>query len=79
MKTLFEVNIRLYVVAEDEREAKYEATKVSDPDSCDVEVMEAETVDSVWANAIPFGGEDDRKCKEYLSVTRKLKKHKEGA
>ena len=70
MKTLFEVNIRLYVVAEDEQEAKYEAMKVSDPDSYDVKVMEAKTVDSMWANLIPFGGEDDRKCKEYLSVTK---------
>ena len=74
MKKLFEVNIRLYVVAEDPSEAEYEAMKVSDPDTCDVEVSEAKTVDSVWANVLPFGAEDDRTCKEYLSV----KAEKEG-
>ena len=66
MKKLYEVKILLYVVAENKDDAKYEAMKVYDPDTCDVEVTGAKTIDSRWVNAIPFGAEDDRKCKEYL-------------
>ena len=66
MKKHYEVNIRLYVVADNRDDAKDEVKKVNDLDACDMVVSRAKTVGSLWANAIPFGNDDDRTCKEYL-------------
>ena len=63
---LFEVNISLYVVASNEEDAKYVAMRANDPDTVDIAVNEATSVDYRWVDDFPFGGDGVKTCKEYL-------------
>jgi len=66
MKKLYEVEIRYYVMAENETEAE----AIRTDDGVTLEVNEAFTVDSEWWDTIPFGGDDDRTCGEILGAQR---------
>lgn len=67
-KKLHEVTLKVYVMAENERDAFNAATNI-DVHHCfdDAEIFPAESVDSNWWEAVPFGGDDDRTCGEILS------------
>lgn len=58
MKKLYEVTIKLMVIADDEDEARYVAGD-ADVDACDVEIEKATECLPGWENAIPFCVQDD--------------------
>lgn len=65
MKKLYEVTIGMMIMAEDEEDALFQA-RMADIGACNVEVVEAASILPGWSDAIPFGAEDDRICKELL-------------
>ena len=62
MKKLYEVRKLYYVLAEDELGA--ECCYV--PYGATAEVIEVNSVAANWLDLIPFGGDDDRTCREIL-------------
>ena len=61
MKKLYEVKIRLYVMAEDEDEAIAVAFGPdADRWSCDVEFCEPGSFYAHWENSIPFNSDDEK-------------------
>ena len=65
---LYEVNLKYYVLAEDEQEAGYVLIDVA---CCDKDIGEAKSVDAAWYDALPFTssmGESDRTCGEILAA-----------
>lgn len=75
MKKFYEVEIKLYVLAEDEWEAAVIATRECQPEAAEVD--EAGSVDSRWWKAIPYGSDDDKTCGEIMGelvATEKGKK-----
>lgn len=63
MKKLYEVIITMMVMAENKEDAEFEASR-ADIDACDVDIIEASSYLTNWANALPFGSDDNRTCKE---------------
>jgi hypothetical protein len=66
MKKLYEVIIKMYVAADNEDDARYEAHA---RDGADIRVYRLHTVNQLladWAGSIPFGADDDRTCREYF-------------
>ena len=62
MKKLYEVTKLYYVLAEDELEAEY----TDAGHGATTEVIEVNSVAAAWLDLIPFGGDDDRTCREIL-------------
>lgn len=66
MKKLYVVDVQhtVYVMAEDERAAEREALagirEFGDEPDCTVNEVKRLPVDPEWANAIPYGSEDER-------------------
>ena len=68
MKKLYEVEMTVYVMAANEIEAHEAATdfEVEIP-FADCEIYEAGAVNSSWMEAIPYGSDDDKTCREILA------------
>lgn len=60
----------VYVLAEDARQAELDGPGyAADEASADVEVYETSSVESTdpdWRDAIPYGGADDKTCRQIL-------------
>jgi hypothetical protein len=65
-KKLYHVEITVYVMAEDEVDAAFIATRECQPE--EAEVYKADFVDSSWWKAIPYGADDDTPCGEILKM-----------
>lgn len=67
MKKLYEVQMTVYVMAEDENEAYSIATQFDvDIPFEDCEIYEVRAVSTTWLNSIPYGSDDDKTCREIL-------------
>lgn len=64
MKKLYEVEIKVYVMAEDKEDALYIASRECQPE--EAEAYEAESVDALWWKSIPYGSDDDKTCGEII-------------
>jgi hypothetical protein len=64
-KKLYEVNIRVYVMAECADEAQELA--IENCEDTEAEAHIANSVSNAWWNAIPYGTDDDTTCGEILS------------
>lgn len=68
-KLLYGVEITVYVMAEDEDEAKSLAVTNCEEDNA--EAWQAfSSVASEWSNAIPFGADDNMTCGDILKLQR---------
>lgn len=65
-KQLYRVKVILYVMAENESEARVAATN-SQFDIFECTARKAEHIDSGWENAIPYNADNDRTCAEILA------------
>jgi len=78
MKQLYEVEIKMYIAAEDEEAAEnILLKKMPEINSCDCSIYEAKTVHTDFIKSIPFGEENSLTCGEYLKLRRISKKTKE--
>lgn len=66
MKQLYEVEIRVYVMAEDEQDAVQIAARECQPE--EAEAYEAVSVDTIWWKAIPYGSDNDKTCGEIVGA-----------
>lgn len=64
-KKLFRVKVTLYVMAENESEARIAATNAQF-DIFECTAKKAEYIDQGWENAIPYNAEDEHTCMEVL-------------
>lgn len=62
---LYEVNVKYYVLAEDEDGATMMPSGF-DLSACDVDVWEAESLDVAWKDALPFGGDGKKTCGQIM-------------
>ena len=60
MKKLYEVTIRMYVMAKHEMDARDVAIREAGYEMCDIDVHEASSYSPKWKGAIPFGSDDDK-------------------
>ncbi len=68
MKKLYEVEMVVYVMAENENEAHEAANDFEvDIPFFDCKIYEAVSDYSNWMDAIPYGSDDDKTCREVLS------------
>ncbi len=65
-KKLFHVKVDLYVLAEDEWEARVAATQAKF-DIFECQARKVENVIPGWENAVPYNSRDDRTCQQILS------------
>lgn len=65
-KRLYRVKVVLYVMAENESEARVAATNARF-DIFECSARKAEHVEPAWANAIPYNAEDNRTCAEIFA------------
>jgi len=65
-KKLYRVKVVLYVMAENESEARVAATNARF-DIFECSARKAEHVDPAWVNAIPYNAEEDRTCAEIFA------------
>ena len=70
-KKLYRVKVVLYVMAENESEARVAATNAKF-DIFECTAKRAEQVDPGWDNAIPYNADDDHTCGEILASQRQL-------
>lgn len=68
-KKLYRVKVVLYVMAENESEARVAATNASF-DIFECSARKADHVDPAWVNAIPYNSDDDRTCAEVFAGER---------
>jgi hypothetical protein len=68
-KKLYRVKVVLYVMAENESEARVAATNARF-DIFECSARKADHVDPAWVNAIPYNAEDDRTCAEVFAGER---------
>ena len=67
-KKLYEVQMSVYVMAENEVLAHSVATGYDVEISIeDCEIFEATAVPQPWFDSIPYGSDDDKKCREILA------------
>jgi hypothetical protein len=66
MKKLFRVRVILYVMGENESEARVAATDAHF-DIFECSAKKATRLESGWEEAVPFNAEDSRTCGEILS------------
>lgn len=65
MKRLYEIEVKYYVMAENELEAQdIEPDYIS---NCSVFASEANSVDHDWWNAVPYNSDDDKTCGQVLN------------
>ncbi len=64
-KKLYRVNVTLYVMAENESEARVAATDAHF-DIFECTAKKAAHLDQGWANAVPYNSDDNRTCAEVL-------------
>lgn len=64
-KKLYRVKVTLYVMAENESEARLAATNARF-DIFECMAKKAEHIDPGWENSIPYNTNDDRTCAEIL-------------
>jgi hypothetical protein len=64
-KKLYRVKVILYVMAENESDARVAATNAQF-DIFECTAKKAEYIDQGWENAIPYNAEDERTCMEVL-------------
>ncbi len=65
-KKLYRVKVVLYVMAENESEARVAATTARF-DIFECSARKAETLDPEWANAIPYNSDTDSTCAEIFT------------
>jgi hypothetical protein len=68
-KKLFRVRVDLYVMAEDEVNARLAATRAKF-DIFECTAREAEALLSGWENAIPYNSDDERTCSEIFAAKK---------
>jgi hypothetical protein len=68
-KKLYRVKVTLYVMAENESEARLAATKARF-DIFECRARKAEGLDPGWDNAIPYNAEDERTCAQIFASER---------
>jgi hypothetical protein len=64
-KKLFRVKVTLYVMGENESEARVAATNARF-DIFECAAKKADHIDPGWSNSIPYNADDDRTCAEIL-------------
>ncbi len=65
-KKLYRVKVTLYVMAENESEARLAATNAKF-DIFECTAKKAESLEQGWDSAIPYNADDDRTCVEVLA------------
>ena len=70
-KRLFRVKVVLYVLAENESEARVAATN-ADFDIFECTARKATRLDPGWEDAIPYNSEDTRTCTEIFSSQQQV-------
>lgn len=65
-KKLYRVKVILYVMGENQSEARLAATQARF-DIFECAASRAETVDPEWMDAIPFNADDERTCAQILA------------
>ncbi len=68
-KKLYRVRIDLYVMAEDEWDARVGATQAKF-DVFECVAREADSLLPGWENAVPYNSNDDRTCTEIINCTK---------
>ena len=68
--TLYEVEIKLYVVADDESAARRIVQfDILREDAVDIDIYHADAIDAHWSDLLPFGDNpDDQTCMEILKA-----------
>jgi hypothetical protein len=70
-KKLYRVKVVMYVMAENESEARVAATNARF-DIFECSARKADHVDPAWVNAIPYNSDDDRTCGEIFVGERQV-------
>jgi hypothetical protein len=70
-KKLFRVKVILYVMAENESEARVEATNAHF-DIFECSAKKATKLDPGWDDAIPYNSEDSRTCAQIISSVQQI-------
>jgi len=70
-KKLYRVKVVLYVMAENESEARVAATDAKF-DIFECTARKADHLDPAWHNAIPYNSEDERTCAEILAGQQQI-------
>ena len=65
-KKLYRVKVTLYVMAENESEARVAATSAKF-DIFECTAQKVEHIDQGWDDAVPYNSEDSRTCAEILA------------
>jgi len=74
MKKLYEVEMIMMVMAEDESDAKLVAAQNASAENWDeFDAYEADSVKSEWWDCIPWGSDDDKTCGEIILGMRSRK------
>ena len=68
-KRLFRVKVVLYVMAENESDARVAATNARF-DIFECTARKAEYVDPAWINSIPYNADDERTCAQIFAASR---------
>lgn len=70
-RQLYRVKVILYVMAENESEARVAATDARF-DIFECTARKAEYLDPAWVNAIPYNAEDERTCAEIFASQKEV-------
>ncbi len=70
-KKLYRVKVVLYVMAENESEARLAATNAAF-DIFECTAKKADHIEPGWGNAIPYNSDDDRTCSEILESQQQV-------
>ncbi len=73
-KKLFRVKVVLYVMAENESEARLAATNAAF-DIFECTAKKADHIEPGWGNAIPYNADDDRTCAQILASQKQVIHH----
>ena len=74
-KELYRVKVVLFVMAENESDARVAATRARF-DIFECAAKRAENVDPEWNDAIPYNADDDRTCSELITNKRQAARPK---
>ena len=67
MKTLYEVEARWYVMAENKEDAEEIRPSLLE---VSLSAIKAAGVDAEWGDSIPFGGDDDKTCGQIFKESK---------
>jgi hypothetical protein len=73
-KKLYRVKVVLYIMAENESEARLAATN-ADFDIFECTAKKADHIEPGWGNAVPYNADDDRTCTEILAGQQQVIQH----